>query len=40
MVTLKPKKAAAITTFTKELAQGSPINVETSLRALLADDSA
>ena len=35
---LKPRKAAAITTFTRELAQGSPSNVETSLRTLLADD--
>ena len=36
--TLGPKKLAAITAFTKELASGSPINVEIALRSLLADD--
>src|SRR4029450_2243398 len=35
---LKPKKAASITAITKELANGSPLNVELSLRTLLAQD--
>jgi hypothetical protein len=35
---LKPKKAASITAITKELAAGSPLNVELSLRTLLAQD--
>ena len=35
---LKPKKAAAITAITKELAAGSPLNVELSLQTLLAED--
>jgi hypothetical protein len=35
---LKPKKAAAITSLTRELLQGSPVNVELSLRVLLAQD--
>jgi hypothetical protein len=35
---LKPKKAGSITAITKELAAGSPLNVERSLRTLLALD--
>lgn len=35
---LKPRKATAITALTRELAAGSPINVELSLRTLLAQD--
>ena len=37
-VGLKPKKAGSITAITKELANGSPLNVELSLRTLLAQD--
>ena len=36
--TLKPKKAASIVAVTKELINGSPLNVELSLRTLLAQD--
>jgi hypothetical protein len=35
---LKPKKAGSITAITKELAAGGPLNVERSLRILLAQD--
>jgi hypothetical protein len=35
---LKPRKAAAISAITKELAAGSPLNVEVSLPTLLAED--
>jgi hypothetical protein len=35
---LKPKKAGAICAVTKEVMQGSPLNVEQSLRVLLSED--
>jgi Phage capsid family len=35
---LKPKKAASITAITRELVNGSPLNVELSLRVLLGED--
>jgi hypothetical protein len=37
-LTLKPKKAASITAITRELLQGSPLNVELSLQTLLSQD--
>jgi hypothetical protein len=37
-INLKPKKAAAIVAITREIANGAPGNVETSLHTLLAQD--
>jgi hypothetical protein len=37
-LTLKPRKAPAICAITKELMNGSPLNVELSLKTLLAED--
>lgn len=37
-ITLRPKKAAVLCALTKELLAGSPLNVETSLRTIMAED--